>query len=206
MAGVNNSFPSWSPDGRKIVFVSERDGNFEVYSMNEDGSAQTDLTNNPALDQAPAWSPDGTKIAFVSDRTGKAFDFWRNGDVWVVAATAAAGGPLTKISDHDEPDTSPRWSPDGQTIAFLSPPEERAHPEIWLASSRGGERSRMAVDDLDLIPTALRWSGDGKALYFETGLKGTTQVFRVDLQTRKARPLTTTRGRSCGSMEPIIRR
>ena len=48
----------------------------------------------------------------------------------------------------------------------------------------------MAVDDLDLIPTALRWSGDGKALYFETGVKGTSQVFRVDLAARQAVQLT----------------
>src|SRR6185503_14308901 len=133
-------------------------------------------------------------------------DFGRNAEVWVVAATAAAGGPLTKISDHDEPDTSPRWSPDGQTIAFLSPPEERAHPEIWLASSRGGERSRMAVDDLDLIPTALRWSGDGKALYFESGLKGRRRCSAsISRPARRGRSPAGT-ARSASSRSPTGRR
>ena len=51
--------PAWSPDGRKIAFVSDRDGNSEVYVMNADGSGQRSLTRNPAYDADPAWSPDG---------------------------------------------------------------------------------------------------------------------------------------------------
>ena len=53
-----------------IAFTSDRDGNFEIYVMDADGTAQTNLTNNPASDAVPAWSPDGTKIAFFSDRDG----------------------------------------------------------------------------------------------------------------------------------------
>ena len=122
----------------------------------------------------------------MSDRSGKAFDESRNTDVWVIDA---AGGPLTKISDHGEADNSPRWSPDGQTIAFLSATEERGHPKIWLAPSNGGGRSRLVVDGLDLIPAALRWAERGKAMYFETGVKGTTQLFRADVDARRASPV-----------------
>jgi len=60
--------PSWSPDGTKIAFASDRDGNSEIYVMNADGTNQTRLTNNPALDGGPVWSPDSTKIAFASNR------------------------------------------------------------------------------------------------------------------------------------------
>jgi len=49
--------PVWSPDGRKIAFVSDRDGNEEIYGMNADGSSQTNLTKNPAGDGCPVWSP-----------------------------------------------------------------------------------------------------------------------------------------------------
>jgi Tol biopolymer transport system component/subtilisin family serine protease len=63
-----DSRPRYSPDGSKIVFQSLRDGQFEIYLMNTDGTAQTRLTNNPASDTAPAWSPDGTKILFTSLR------------------------------------------------------------------------------------------------------------------------------------------
>ena len=62
--------PSWSPDGTKIAFSSERDGNHEIYVMNTNGSNPTNLTNNAAVDQMPSWSPDGTKIVFTSDRDG----------------------------------------------------------------------------------------------------------------------------------------
>jgi Tol biopolymer transport system component len=56
--------------GPTIAFTSTRDGNYEIYKMNEDGSKQTNLTNNGATDDQAAVSPDGTKIAFTTDRSG----------------------------------------------------------------------------------------------------------------------------------------
>ena len=56
---------AWSPDGRRIAFVSYRDGNDEVYVINVDGSGLRNLTRNPARDVDPKWSPDGRKIGFV---------------------------------------------------------------------------------------------------------------------------------------------
>jgi TolB protein len=66
-----NAEPAWSPDGRRIAFVSRRDGNAEVYVMNADGSGQRNLTRHPAKDVHPTWSPDGRRIAFVSNRDGR---------------------------------------------------------------------------------------------------------------------------------------
>jgi Tol biopolymer transport system component len=67
--GAYASSPSWSPDGGKIAFESDRDGSdSEIYVMNADGSDVTQLTNNNASDGSPSWSPDGERIAFVSDR------------------------------------------------------------------------------------------------------------------------------------------
>ena len=63
-------YPSWSPDGTKIAFGTNRDGNGEIYVMNADGSNLTNLTNNAADDSNPSWSPDGTKIAFRTTRDG----------------------------------------------------------------------------------------------------------------------------------------
>jgi dipeptidyl aminopeptidase/acylaminoacyl peptidase len=204
----------WSPDGGKLVVVG-RSGPSDAakspsdvrhyrhanYKFNDSGwfddkrthlwivdvasGRSTQLTSGDDWnDSDPQWSPDGRKIAFVSDRTGKAFDMGHNTDVWVIDAN---GGPLTKISDHETADNSPRWSPDNQTIAFLSSVPEKTHPKIFLASSAGGSPTRRArIEGIDLIPTGLRWAERGSALYFETGYKGTSQLFRVDLPVNKA--------------------
>ena len=60
----------WSPDGKQILFYTNRDSNWEIYLMNTDGSAQTNLSSNPASDTSPTFSPDGKLIAFRSNRDG----------------------------------------------------------------------------------------------------------------------------------------
>ena len=94
--------PAWSPDGRKIAFASERDGNSEVYVMNADGSGQRNLTRNPALDGDPAWSPDGRNIAFRSTRDG-------NTEIYVMNAD---GSGQRNLSHNPKAfDGSLAWSP-----------------------------------------------------------------------------------------------
>ena len=61
---------SWSPDGTKIAFTTDRDGDWEIYLMDNDGSNPIRLTDSIGLDWKPIWSPDGTKIAFQSQRDG----------------------------------------------------------------------------------------------------------------------------------------
>ncbi|MEP7342899.1 MAG: S9 family peptidase [Acidobacteriota bacterium] len=152
------------------------------------GAAKQITSGDDWNDTDPQWSPDGGKIAFVSDRTGKAFEDSRNTDVWVIAAD---GGALAKISDHAEADRSPRWSPDGKTIAFIgSAKEDSSHPKIWLVPSAGNAASTLAAKDLDLIPGELDWAEGGRAIYFETGVKGESHLFRVDLASKEVRPVT----------------
>jgi len=209
---------AWSPDSTRFVCVSQsgpsdkakspsdvRHYRHANYKFNDTGwfddkrshlsvveiatgIAKQITSGDDWNDTDPQWSPDGKKIAFVSDRTGREFDEGRNKDIWVIDA---AGGSLTKISQSDEPDTSPRWSPDGKSIAFLNAPQRRAHPKIWLTPSQGGVMPRLAVDGLDVIPTGLRWAEAGRALYFETGIKGTTHLLRADIETRRASQVTT---------------
>src|SRR6266508_2657137 len=65
-----DSQPSWSPDGQRIAFYSDRDGNGEIYVMNADGSGLTRLTDNDAIDIPYGWSPDGRNLVFTSGRKG----------------------------------------------------------------------------------------------------------------------------------------
>lgn len=94
VAGSTEANPEASPDGRLVAFMSQRDGNWEVYVANVDGSNLRRLTRNPSNDGLPAWSPDGRYIAFVTDRDG----LWA---VWVMRSDGRQqrrlfniGGPL----------------------------------------------------------------------------------------------------------------
>jgi TolB protein len=94
--------PSFSPDGNRIAFMSQRDGgNAEVYVMNADGTGQTRLTKTHAWDTYPAFSPDGNQIAFQSDRDG-------NHEIYVMNLR---GQGVTRITNHAAVDSAPDWQP-----------------------------------------------------------------------------------------------
>ena len=145
--------------------------------------SQTNDRGQDWNDTDPQWSPDGTRIAFVSDRTGKAYDDSHNTDVWVIPA---AGGTLTRISDHDFEDETPRWSSDGKQILFAGQMAIHQFPKLYVADSSGGAASQLAVKDLDLIPGDLHWPAPGSVL-FTAGVKGETHIFaRIPLRTLPA--------------------
>src|SRR5207249_1602656 len=102
--------PVWSPDGTKILFHTNRDGNPEVYVMNADGSGQVNLTNNPATDDQPAWSPDGSKIAFTRSPDGASFSIY---------VMQVDGSSITRLTTTTQDDGA-AWSPEGTKIAFSS--------------------------------------------------------------------------------------
>ncbi len=101
IAVVNGKTLNWSPDGRKIVFVSDRDGNLEIYVINADGSGRRNLTRQPGHDSDPAWSPDGRKIAFTTKREG-------NFEIYVMNAD---GSGQRNLTHNPAPDRFPVWSP-----------------------------------------------------------------------------------------------
>jgi TolB protein len=98
----------YSPDGRRIAFQSNRDGNVEIYVMNADGSGQTRLTDSPGADAAPDLSPDGRKLVFQSERDGNLELYTMNAD----------GTGQTRLTNHPGRDLDPAWSPTGLWITF----------------------------------------------------------------------------------------
>jgi TolB protein len=94
--------PAWSPDAKKIAFESTRDGDYEIYTMNEDGSDQKNLSQNAALDALPAWSPDGKDIVFESERGEKG-----NRDIFVM--TASDGTIVDRLTNEPTAEEAPDW-------------------------------------------------------------------------------------------------
>jgi Tol biopolymer transport system component len=151
--------PAWSPDGKKIAFWSDRDGNPEIYVMDADGKNIRRLTNDPADDINPSWSPDGTRIAFVSERRNRREIFLMSADGSGQAPLALADNPKRYYDRFDYP----AWSPDGSRIAFLARYQGQPIGEICLVSPDGG--SEVAVKGASAVGRPA-WSPDGKQISF----------------------------------------
>ena len=147
---AHDSVPAWSPDGTKIAFASNRDGNYEIYVMNADGTGQTRLTNNAAsMTCARAGRPDGTKIAFATNRDGNYEIYTMNAD----------GASQTRLTNNAATDEAPAWSPDGTKIAFDS--DRDGNDEIYTMNADGSAPTRLtnvpeqdAAADWQPLPTA----------------------------------------------------
>lgn len=147
------------PVESKITFYSHRDGNFEIYTMNSDGSNQTRLTSNAAADSSPVWSPNGRQIAFDTNRDG-------NDEIYVMDAD---GKNQHRLTHNPGIDAYPNWSPDGAQIAFASirnANKEKGNPEIYVMNADGSNLKQ--ITDLGWA-TRPRWSPDGKWILFERG-------------------------------------
>ena len=106
--GSNNAQPTWSPDGGRIAFESNRRGDTDLWSVAPDASGLKELTFSAGFDGDPSWNPSGTKIAFETNRNGKF-------DIYVIAADGTGEQRLTTDAANDQ---DPAWSPDGRTIAL----------------------------------------------------------------------------------------
>lgn len=152
----------------KIVFISNRDGNDELYMMDYDGHNQTRLTFNNVRDYMPAWSADGKKIAFTSYRKNRASLFILNPYEGKIMEVASKGTNY-----------APSFSPDGKKIAFCSTTDE-GNPEIYVATADGKNIKRLTFNKA--IDTAPSWSPTSREIAFTSDRGGTPQIYIMDAE------------------------
>jgi Tol biopolymer transport system component len=144
----------------KIAFVSNRDGNLEIYTTNAGGSGLMRLTFHPEADLQPVWSPDGTRIAFTRKNMENQFS---PAGIFVMNAD---GSEQRRLTPSGESDTSPNWSPDGTQIAFGRAVNSRG--EIFVMNADGSDQRRLTDSpEWDGGPV---WSPDGTKIAFLRGV------------------------------------
>ena len=189
----------------RIAFVSDRDRNYEIYLMDDNGKNQRNLTNHPDRDLAPSWSPDGKRIAFISDRDGHVPKgrVLPNFEIYVMDAD---GRNQQNLTNHPSHDSSPSWSPDGKRIAFVSGRDRfldiHGFPtsEIYVMDADGENPQNLTNNRND--DGAPSWSPDGKRIVFMSEREGhfigdfeiiTSEIYVMDVDGGNEQRLTENR-------------
>jgi Tol biopolymer transport system component len=174
-SAATNVRPTWSPDGKRIAYQSDRDGTFHIYVMDTDGSNTKQISTGPDVDDRhPAWSPDGQAIAVDSgDATHR--------EIWIIDVASQRRTQVTKTAAVA---TFPSWSPDGKRIAFYlyraSAPGAsgtfNGTMDIWTSSRDGSGLVQMtkglaseANNQCTFACHSVRWSPDSSRMAFSDG-------------------------------------
>ena len=181
---------SWSPDGKRIVFASRRDGNYEIYVMAADGSNPQNLTNDPHSDRYPSWSPDGEHIIFSARREGHFENkFAITYEIYVMDAD---GGNEQRLTENRKNDGSPSWSPDGKRIVFEADRKgDFENYDVYVMDADGGNQQKLTNDrGWDSSPS---WSPNGERIAFMSERDGNTEIYVMDADGGNLQNLTNNR-------------
>ena len=151
----------------KIVFASNRHGNYDIYVVDPNGSDLKRLTEEPADDRHPVWSPDGSKIAFESQRDGN----------WELYVMDSDGSNVFRLISNLRDDQYPAWSPDGTEIAFES--NRDGHREIYSMFPNGQRQMNVSRSPEDEIRP--EWSPDGAKLAFNRPNGNGHDIYTMDV-------------------------
>jgi TolB protein len=162
---VHNFLPAFSPDGSRLAFMTNRDGNLEIYAVNRDGSGLRRITNHPGNDTTPTWSPAGNQVAFTSDRTGSP-------QIYIVDADGV--GQPRRVTSETWADRA-TWSPSFSEIAYAG----RTGPgfDIKIIDIASGQ-IRVVTDGVGSNESPA-WAPNGRHLAFASTRAGRTHIFTV---------------------------
>lgn len=156
--------PSWSPDGRRLAYVSFEGGNSAVWIQDIASGSREKLTSFRGINGAPSFSPDGGRLALTLSKGG-------NPDVYVMDLGSKR---LTQVTNHFGIDTEPSWSPDGSRLYFTS--DRGGRPQVYQVAASGGSATRVSFEgSYNASPSV---SFDGKKI---ATAQGAGNVYRIAL-------------------------
>lgn len=162
--GTFNAWPRWSPNGKEIAFHSSADGNFEIYTIQPDGTSLTRVTNYAGLDQFPGWAPNGKQLVIRRDTELFVIDKDGSNPIRLTFTSAPAINQMAS------------WSPNGKMLAFLSSRE--GYLSVFLTDPDGSNQINLTPKPSN-IPASMwasrapAWSKNGQHIYF-TGIRPET--------------------------------
>ncbi|WP_223786876.1 Tol-Pal system beta propeller repeat protein TolB [Marinicella meishanensis] len=154
--------PSWSPDGKKLAYVSFEQGNSAIYIQDLSTGSRTLMSNFEGINGAPKFSPNGQRLAITLSKSG-------NPEIYVLNVFDKQ---LTQITNHWAIDTEPEWSPDGQTLFFTS--DRGGKPQIYQTDLINKQAKRITFEgDYNARPSL---SPDGKYIAMVHGNNNRYQI------------------------------
>ncbi len=165
--------PSWSPDGRRLAYVSFEGGNSAVYLQDIASGAREKVASFRGINGAPSFSPDGSRLALTLSKGG-------NPDIYVMDLGSKR---LTQVTNHFGIDTEPTWTPDGGGLVFTS--DRGGRPQLYQVGASGGSATRISFEgNYNASPSV---SFDGKKIAVAQGSGNTYRIAMLDRSTGGAR-------------------
>jgi TolB protein len=168
--------PAWSPDARKLAYVSLEGRRSQVYVQDVATGTRERVSASPGINSAPAWSPDGQYLAMTLSKDG-------NPEIYLLSL---ATGALQRITNNPAIDTEAAWAPDGRSIVFTS--DRGGSPQIYRASPGGGPAERLTFEGS--YNARASFSPSGRVLAVVHRAAGRFRIAALDLTTGALRVLT----------------
>jgi TolB protein len=168
--------PAWSPDGRKLAYVSFERGDSSIYVQEIATGAREVISSRKGINGAPAFSPDGSKLAMTLSYSG-------NPEIYVMDL---AGRQLTQLTRNFAIDTEPKWMPDGQSLIFTS--DRSGKPQLYQISASGGDATRITFQGEYNANASIAY--DGKHIAMVQGNGNVYRIAVLDRTTGDSKPIS----------------
>jgi len=175
-----NLFPSWAPDGRRILYTSYKTGKPQVFSYDLFTSQETPLSARAGLNLGGRWAPDGKSVVLALEKDG-------NIDLYLVDPT---GKIIRRLTKHRGIDVSPSWAPDGKRLAFVS--DRSGAPQVYIMEVGSGATKRLTYKGN--YNTSPDWSSVGDRIAFTGISDGNFNIFTIGVNGGDLRMVTSNAG------------